>query len=76
MYGNFSIKLLLDRINGDGSRFTLFNEIMDMDNKAIASIESKTCWLDLKTRKITAPPEKLFNIIKDLEKTQDFKISD
>lgn len=75
MYDNFSINLLLARINENGSKFTFFNEIMDMDNKMIATIESKACWLDLKIRKITAPPKKLFNIIKDLEKTEDFKMS-
>jgi acyl-CoA thioester hydrolase len=76
MYDNFSIKLLLSGINKNGSKFSFFNEIIGMDNKMIASVESKACWLDLKTRKITAPPEELFNIIKALEKTEDFKISD
>ena len=65
MYDRFSVKLLLNQINENGSKFTLINKILDIDNKLVATIESKACWFDLKNRKITSPPEKLFTVMMD-----------
>ncbi len=76
MYDEFSVKLMLKETNKNGSKFTFINEFKKTDHTLAASIESKACWLDLKNRKVVAPPEKLFNIIQNLEHTDDFRLSD
>lgn len=73
MYQDFFVSLLLKRINSDGSKFVFVNEFYALNDVKLAAIESEACWLNLRKRKITAPPQELFNIIIDLEKTRDFK---
>ncbi|MDD9301845.1 MAG: thioesterase family protein [Desulfobacter sp.] len=73
MYEPFYVRFLLQEINLEGSRFSIVNEICQMDGTLAALVESKSCWLDLDTRKIISPPDDLHAIVKNLGKTMDFK---
>ena len=73
MYQGFSVKLQLQGINEDGSRFRFFNIFKNEQKNTVATVLSNACWFDLVNRKIKAPPEKLLNLMVQLEKTKDFR---
>lgn len=47
-------------MSDDGSRFTLENEIWTATGERAAIVRSSGGWLDLRTRKLVAPPPELF----------------
>ncbi len=73
MYETFTVSLRLKGQSKDGSKFHLVNEFRKPDGTRVAMVSSEACWFDLKSRKITQPPEKLFEVINQLEKTEDYK---
>jgi len=66
------ITLLLGGISPDASRFRLVNEFWREDGKLSARLTSTGGWLDMKARKLVAPPERLAAALRDLERTDDF----
>jgi len=51
----------------------LRNEFFHADGKLVARVTSAGGWLDLTARKLTAPPEKLAEVIGMLPRSQDYK---
>jgi len=60
-------------LNADVSRFRLRNEFFHADGKLVARVTSAGGWLDLSTRKLTAPPEKLAEVMGMLPRSQDYQ---
>ena len=58
----------------DGSRFALRNEFRLGDGTLAARVTSLGGWLDLKRRKLIAPPKPLLESMRKLEHTEDFTV--
>ncbi|MGW4352296.1 acyl-CoA thioesterase [Nocardia sp. NPDC004582] len=56
----------------DGARFVLRNTFTRADGKVAATITSTGGWLDLTHRRLTAPPDDLVQLLRDLARTNDF----
>jgi len=56
----------------DGSRFLLRHEVFRPDGKLSARVTSAGGWLDLKARKLIAPPPALLAAMNSLDRTSDF----
>ncbi|HEX4965323.1 MAG TPA: thioesterase family protein, partial [Thermoanaerobaculia bacterium] len=60
-------------ISPDGSRFRLCNEFLRQDGKRAARLTSTGGWLDLAQRRLVTPPEALTNLLKALDRTEDYE---
>jgi acyl-CoA thioester hydrolase len=69
----FKVNMLLAGISPDASRFRLRNEIRRDDGEMAARITTLGGWFDLAARKLVAPPEKLAEALRTLERTDDFQ---
>jgi acyl-CoA thioester hydrolase len=58
----------------DGSRFLIRNEFWLEDGRLAARVTSAGGWLDLTTRRLTAPPEALLAALRSLPPTGDFQV--
>jgi len=65
---------LISGMSEDGSRFRFRNDVYRLDGKKAASVTTTAGWLDLKKRALVTPPQKLFEAMKGLVKTEDFEI--
>jgi acyl-CoA thioester hydrolase len=70
------VNLLLAGLSDDASRFRLVNEFRRDDGELCARLTSQGGWLDLKARKLVAPPEKLAQALFDLARTETFSALD
>lgn len=59
--------------SADGSRFMIRNEFFRADGKRSATVNSLGGWLDLRARKLIAPPPELLKAMQSLGKTDDFQ---
>lgn len=66
------VTLALAGLSHDASKFRIINEFFREDEKLAARVASTGGWLDLSARKLTAPPEKLSEALRNLTMTQDF----
>jgi acyl-CoA thioester hydrolase len=71
-----SVNLTLAGLSDDASRFTLRNEFFRHDGKCAARVTSMGGWMDLAARKLTAPPDKLAQVLHALVKSDDFQALD
>ncbi len=69
-----SVSLMVTGLSGDGSHMRLRNEFSRVDGKLIARVTSTGGWLDLSTRKLIAPPDKLLAALRALVRTDDFEL--
>jgi acyl-CoA thioester hydrolase len=56
----------------DGARFALENEIWSAAGERAAVVRSTGGWLDLRARKLVAPPKALFEAISRVPRTSSF----
>jgi len=70
---NVRVTLMLAGLSSDGSRFCIQNEFYLPNGKIAARVRSTGGWLDLNTRKLTAPPLKMLEIMRTLDRTADFQ---
>ncbi|MEU1429754.1 thioesterase family protein [Nocardia sp. NPDC005746] len=56
----------------DGARFVLRNTFTRADGRVAATVTSTGGWLDLTRRRLTTPPEDLFQLLRALARTEDF----
>ena len=70
------VSLLIGGLSDDASRFRLVNEYRREDGELCARLTSQGGWLDLKARKLVAPPEKLAQALQALERTEGFESLD
>ena len=68
-----TVDFALASINDDGSRFRLRNQFFREDGQKVATVRSFGGWLDLRTRKLSPPPEQLGLVLANLQKTEDFE---
>jgi len=68
-----TITLALGGCAPDGSRFRLVNEILRGDGKLAARVHSEGGWLDLTTRRLTAPPPDVLTALQRLPRSEDFE---
>ncbi len=72
MSERLTIAVQVAALSADGSRFSIRHDIYKEDGRLAARHEVSGAWLDLRARKLTAPPERLQAIFADLERTADF----
>lgn len=58
----------------DGSRLLLRNEFYRGDGKLAARVVSTIGWLDLRARRLVAPPERLLRALQAMRRTEDFYV--
>ncbi len=73
MLDSVTVELRLAGLSDDGSHFSLENRFLRADRQVAAVVHSSGGWLDLKQRRLIAPPKTLFSLIAELENTDDFK---
>lgn len=59
-------------MSADGSRFVIENEIWTSKGERAAVVRSTGGWLDLRVRKLVAPPAELIAALSHLPRTADF----
>jgi acyl-CoA thioester hydrolase len=67
-----TVTLQVDALSPDGARFVLRNEFW-RDAELVARVTTTGGWLDLKARKLIAPPEKLRVLLETAPRTEDFR---
>ena len=73
MLQSVRVSLLIGGLSDDASRFRLVNEFRREDGELCARLTSEGGWLDLKARKLVAPPEKLAQTLQALERAHGFE---
>jgi len=68
-----TVRLTLVGLSDDGSRMVLRNEFFRGSTLA-ARVTSTAGWLDLSSRKLTAPPEPLLRVLGQIDKHEDFAV--
>lgn len=69
-----TVTLQLKGLSEDGKYFEFLHDFYDHRGKNIASCEMMGGWMDLKDRKLTGLPPKLFEKLNDLHHTSDFRV--
>jgi acyl-CoA thioester hydrolase len=67
------VTLAVAGLSDDGSRWLVRNEFFLPDGKHAATVTSSGGWLDLLTRKMVPPPQKLLEAMTRLSRTDDFR---
>lgn len=67
------VTLLLAGLSDDGSRFRLRNEFWSESGTLVARITSLGGWIDLRLRRILAPPPALAAALRELDRVPDFE---
>ena len=67
------INVLIGGLSDDASRFRIVNEFRREDGELSARIASHGGWLDIRARKLAAPPAALADALRSLERTPDFE---
>jgi len=67
-----TVTLELAGLAPDGSRFVIRNRILEPDGNLCARVTSTGGWLDLKARRLTAPPAALLAALRSLTRTADY----
>ncbi len=70
---SITVTLALGGCAPDGSRFRLVNEVLRADGKLAARLRSEGGWLDLTTRKLTAPPPEILSALQKLPRSEAFE---
>jgi acyl-CoA thioester hydrolase len=67
-----TVSLAVAALSQDGARFVLRNEF-SRDGELVARVTSTGGWLDLKSRKLVAPPEPLRALLKAAPRAESFR---
>jgi acyl-CoA thioester hydrolase len=67
-----TVTLQVDALSPDGARFVLRNEFW-RDAELVARVTTTGGWLDLKARKLTAPPQELRTLLEVAPRTEAFR---
>jgi len=59
-------------MSADGARFVIENEIWRADGQRAAKVRSTGGWLDLRARKLVAPPQALLEAFAQVPRAPDF----
>lgn len=72
MHESVTVTYALLAMSPDGARFVVENEIWSASGKCAATVRSTGGWLDLKARKLAAPPPALFAAFQQVPHAPDF----
>src|SRR6266852_1254193 len=67
------VNFMLAGVSDDASRFRIVNEIRREDGELAARVTSQGGWFDLGASKLVAPPEKLADALRGLDRTAEFE---
>lgn len=67
------VTLLAAGLSEDGSRFRVRNEFWKVDGTLVARVTSLGGWLDLRARRLTAPPPALADALRAITRAPDFE---
>ena len=70
---SITCSLYIAGLSKDGSRFKLRNEFRNEKGELAAQVTSVGGWLDLNTRKLIIPPEKIQLMMNNLVKSDDYE---
>lgn len=70
---NLTVEVLLKGVSELGERFKFLHKIYRGDGVLAAEIEVYAAWLDLSKRKLTTPPESVYEVLNKLGKSVDFE---
>ncbi len=68
------ISFALNKVTPDGTFYEFQHGIFKENGVEAARAKITGCWLDLNSRKIVAPPPKLFDVVDKMPKTEAYKI--
>jgi len=68
------VEVFLKGASEHGERFKLHHKIFRGDGKLAAEITILAAWMDLKLRKLCDPPQMITNVLRQIEKTEDFEV--
>ena len=68
-----TVTLAVAGLSDDGSRWLMRNDFLRPDGKLAARVTSAGGWLDLRARKLAAPPPGLLQALRSLPHTDDFQ---
>ncbi|MGB5243787.1 MAG: acyl-CoA thioesterase [Lutimonas sp.] len=71
---DIKVELTLKGLSDNGKKFKFLHRIFRPDGELAAEIEVYGAWLDLKKRKVTIPPEIILNVVKDMDKSENFEV--
>lgn len=69
----FSITAELLGLSENGSHWCIRHEVLNSSKKLAALLSLSGAWLDLKTRRLTAPPDDLVKVMKNLPRSKDYR---
>ncbi|MEZ4875017.1 MAG: thioesterase family protein [Flavobacteriaceae bacterium] len=67
------VSLQLKGVSKEGTFFCFVHNFYNEEGKNLARCEMMGAWIDLKTRKLTAPPHEVWDFLEDINKTHDYK---
>lgn len=73
MNETISIDIFLAAARLDGSRWRIFHNFFKKNGDKAATIEVDGAWMDLKTRKLTKPPEIILEMVERMPKIPSFE---
>lgn len=72
LHDTVTVTYAVAEMSADGARFTIENEIWTPKGERAATVRSTGGWLDLRARKLIAPPPALFEVFAKVPRTPDF----
>jgi acyl-CoA thioester hydrolase len=69
-----TVTAALAGLSDDGSRWAMRHELVRADAKLCARVTSTGGWLDLTARRLVVPPENMLAVVRELSRTDDFRI--
>lgn len=70
---DITIELYLNGLSPQAEHFKFHHKLIRKDGVLVAEIDVYGAWLDMKTRKLMAPPSELLRVFSTLEKTNTFE---
>ena len=68
------IQVQLSAMSEDGRKWQMDHQLIRLsDNEKVAQLTASGAWLDLKTRKITVPPDSLLSTFQTVPRAEDFR---
>jgi acyl-CoA thioester hydrolase len=72
LHDTVTVTYALLAMSADGSRFVVENEIWSKDGQRAATVRSTGGWLDLRARKLVAPPSALLAVFAQVPRASNF----
>ena len=69
-----SVSFALAALSGDASRATAEHRIGTADGATAAVVQTDCAWLSLETRRITAPPDEIADVLRAAPRTEAFEV--